>query len=458
MNVQSVNSEYVRMDGKPQQKGKEASDFMDILKKSLEAPKTRKSGVNEGSETQKQKNTGQKEKAEGKGSAQEAPDGRSEDSAVTSGKTGNEAETAGVDKKPEDDGGKTKEPVTDALLMQEAAALVQIPQALLAEPEEILQAEDAASLNQNPTDPVPVLASAMQAAEGIKTDGQIGSAAQGRKLADAQGAVLEDSDQTPAVQAENAAAKAGQAGNAGNQTQEWTAMSGQDPGEPVSYQDMLKARADQMKSMASGNTRSTEEGTPSEKASAVDADDLQKKVNEGVYLPPVRTSAMADRYEAPAVDNSQMTPNTPLAEQLRGGIEQGMARGLNQFTIRLKPEGLGEIVIHMVSAGGKIAMSIGVSNSETQRMLNSEMLNLREALQPLHAEVEEIYQNSQGGLDFMNYQQDLNRQQWSMDQQGTGRFRHGTFVGEETEEASGEVQQMHLYTQQQAMNRLYAYI
>ena len=52
----------------------------------------------------------------------------------------------------------------------------------------------------------------------------------------------------------------------------------------------------------------------------------------------------------------------------------------------------------------------------------------------------------------------MNRQQWSMDQQGTGRFRHGTFVGEETEEASGEVQQMHLYTQQQAMNRLYAYI
>lgn len=458
MNVQSINSECVQSNGKSQPKGKEASDFMDVLKKSLEASQNRKSGVNEGTHIQKAKDAGQKEKAEEKDSSREVSDSGHEDRKTSAGKTGNDTQMSDAEKEPEDDSGKTKGPEADALLMQEAAMLVQIPQAVQEEPGEIPPAEDTVSLSQNLTDPVQVLASAMQAAEGVKTDGRTDSDVQSQKLADVQKDGWTDSGKMPDSGMQSPAVKPGQTGNAGSQTREQAAMQSHDTGQAVSYQDMLKARADLMKSMASGNGRNTEGEIAAETQLTVDADDLQKKVNDGAYLPSARIYGMTDRYEAPVVSNSGMTENTPLAEQLRGGIEQGMAKGLNQFTIRLKPEGLGEIVIHMVSAGGKIAMSIGVSNTETQRMLNSEMLNLREALQPLNAEVEEIYQNSQGGLDFMNYQQDLNGQQWRTDQQGAGRFQHRVLAGEETEEASGEVQQMRLYTQQQAMSRLYAYI
>ena len=137
----------------------------------------------------------------------------------------------------------------------------------------------------------------------------------------------------------------------------------------------------------------------------------------------------ADRPEITAVPNTQ-TEAVPVMQQVKTGLEEGMAKGMNHFTIRLKPEGLGEIVVRMVTEGGRISMRIGVSNEDTQRLINSELLQLKEALQPLNAQVQEVYHSGFGGMDFSGYQQDMYRQQHQMT---GGILRHfgGTAAGEE---------------------------
>lgn len=153
-------------------------------------------------------------------------------------------------------------------------------------------------------------------------------------------------------------------------------------------------------------------GTPEDKAAGetkeqVSLEELQKKAEKNVFLPFERLvgARLSGSAGTQAAGNTAVTDVAPLPEQIRSGIEQGLEKQLSQFTIRLKPEGMGEILVHMASTGGKISLSIGVSNLETQKILSGEMMHLKETLAPLNAEVQEIYHNSQGGMDMMSHEQ-----------------------------------------------------
>ena len=80
----------------------------------------------------------------------------------------------------------------------------------------------------------------------------------------------------------------------------------------------------------------------------------------------------------------------------------------------------------MASAGGRTSVSIGVANPETEKLVNSQMMSLKEMLEPLHAEVEEVYHNSQGGMDFAGFGQELYQNQG---QQARGHYRRGVNQG-----------------------------
>lgn len=175
----------------------------------------------------------------------------------------------------------------------------------------------------------------------------------------------------------------------------------------------------------------------SQNQETVSLEDLQKKAEQNAFLPFERMvgAKLSGGSMTQVVSNQGVTDATPLPDQLRAGIEQGVEKNLNQFTIRLKPEGLGEILVHMTSTGGKVSLSIGVSNLDTQKLLSSEMMHLKETLQPLHAEVQEIYHNSQGGMDMMSYEQGFFRNQQNHTP-GTGHRRlTGGRISEEEEEA-----------------------
>lgn len=196
-----------------------------------------------------------------------------------------------------------------------------------------------------------------------------------------------------------------------------------------------------------------------ESQTSISLEDLQKKAQQNGILPFERMigAKLSGGSAVQTAGGRNITDATPLPEQLKAGIEQGLSKQLSQFTIRLKPEGLGEILVQMTSSGGKIALSIGVSNHETQKLLSAEMMHLKETLEPLHAEVQEIYHNSQGGMEMMSYEQGFFQNQ-QRDTAGTSRGRAARTSGVEDEALTGNLEAEGITDSRMGYGRLSAYI
>lgn len=184
-------------------------------------------------------------------------------------------------------------------------------------------------------------------------------------------------------------------------------------------------------------------------------EDLQQRVDSGAFMDTGRiiSKNLYGNTGIQKLMDNQLNSSS-LLNQVKTGIEKGLKDELQQFTIKLKPDGMGEILVRMVSTGGKVAMSIGVSNIETQKLLNSEMLNLKEMLQPFNAEVREVYHNNSGGMDMMNYQQSFYEQQQG---QMSGKSHHGgrSRFGESAEtvaESDGIAEPVENYIQAGGLN------
>lgn len=179
--------------------------------------------------------------------------------------------------------------------------------------------------------------------------------------------------------------------------------------------ETLKGQAEVLKSMAPKKVSGSGKEESIEKISAkpVDVDKVQEQVDSKAFFNQGEAALrnLTGSYRTPYVDTKDVKESMPVPEQLTRGISQGISKELQMFSIRLKPEGMGEVIVHLASAGGRIAMSIGVTNTETQKMLSSEMANLKEMLRPLNAEVKEIYQSEPDGFDMMTYQQNFYQQQ-----------------------------------------------
>ena len=129
--------------------------------------------------------------------------------------------------------------------------------------------------------------------------------------------------------------------------------TGRDEG---TFSDLLKDQSDQMKAMGAGKRVQTEDETDGDEALDNQMLEELKKNSDGkgvTYLDKISASRQGGFRGVPAVDKTASDIHTPVAEQLKAGVEQGMKRELSEFTIKLKPEGLGEIIVHMASANGR---------------------------------------------------------------------------------------------------------
>lgn len=115
----------------------------------------------------------------------------------------------------------------------------------------------------------------------------------------------------------------------------------------------------------------------------VDVEKLQSEVNSGKFYT-VNTPPEADK-----LPEGPVTP-TEVAQQVKEGIIQELGSGKDEFVVKLKPEGLGEITVRLVQDGDRIALSISASNSHVARLLGSELEQLREALRPYNTVVQEV--------------------------------------------------------------------
>ena len=103
--------------------------------------------------------------------------------------------------------------------------------------------------------------------------------------------------------------------------------------------------------------------------------------------------------------------------QVKTGLKAGADRGENEFTIKLKPEGLGEITVRMLEVAGKITLSITTANAQTQKLLNAELTALRDAVRPYNVEVQQVESQNTQHFDlgqqresFLHQQQQSNHQ------------------------------------------------
>ncbi len=107
-------------------------------------------------------------------------------------------------------------------------------------------------------------------------------------------------------------------------------------------------------------------------------------------------------------------------EQVYKGISENLERGRSEFTVRLRPEGLGEILVKLVSdEGGKAVLTLVASSEKTAELLNKDLASLQTSLNQHNVEIEnnsvktaETVMNAQTAFDQYNErQQDEARQQ-----------------------------------------------
>lgn len=102
-----------------------------------------------------------------------------------------------------------------------------------------------------------------------------------------------------------------------------------------------------------------------------------------------------------AVDSKQFVPETvaaqkpaadirEIASQLKTGILENVRQGKNEFVVRLKPEGLGEITVKFSESKNEIALRIVTSSASVGKMIAEDVAVLQNALRPLRAQVQEI--------------------------------------------------------------------
>ncbi len=79
-----------------------------------------------------------------------------------------------------------------------------------------------------------------------------------------------------------------------------------------------------------------------------------------------------------------------LLSQIKSTSSKILVSGKQEFVIKLKPEGLGEITVRISENGGKLALSMVTSSLEVEKLLNSQLGTLRDALRPYHTEINSI--------------------------------------------------------------------
>lgn len=113
----------------------------------------------------------------------------------------------------------------------------------------------------------------------------------------------------------------------------------------------------------------------------LDIESLQADVNARRFMP---AEALSQKQSLPIPDAQE------IAKQLKTGILENLAKGKNEFLVRLKPEGLGEILVKLSETKDKVSLSIFTNDSQTARLISGEVASLQSALRPLNAEVQEI--------------------------------------------------------------------
>lgn len=139
----------------------------------------------------------------------------------------------------------------------------------------------------------------------------------------------------------------------------------------------------------------------------IDFEDLQKKVDSGAFFSPFANAANTG-VTAASDEVHKPLSTQDIFNQIKTSVTQHTQEGASDFTIKLNPEGLGEITVKLLEDGGKVTLSLAASNANVQRLLSSELNNLRDIMRPYNVEVAQVVQTNEA--QNMNMQQQFSQQ------------------------------------------------
>ncbi|MCM1226930.1 MAG: flagellar hook-length control protein FliK [Clostridium sp.] len=112
-------------------------------------------------------------------------------------------------------------------------------------------------------------------------------------------------------------------------------------------------------------------------------------------------------------------------KQLLKGVQENLQKGNKEFTVKLRPEGLGEIIVKLVkSEGGKMFMSMAASSAKTAQLLNSNLSTLQSSLSQHNVEILNTNDMTQTVMPMNPAFEQYYGQQNDAYQQQNQQFRH----------------------------------
>lgn len=156
----------------------------------------------------------------------------------------------------------------------------------------------------------------------------------------------------------------------------------------------------------------------------IDVDELQKKVDAGEYLAQTQLQRQPVQTEQINTEQYSLPENVEpkdVFSQIKTAADTHAAQNDSDFVIKLRPEGLGEITVKLVSQDGRTTLSLSASDANVQKLLGGEINTLREIMRPYNVEVAQVEQSN--SAVYADLQQQLQQQQSSQQQSGNQHSR-----------------------------------
>lgn len=151
----------------------------------------------------------------------------------------------------------------------------------------------------------------------------------------------------------------------------------------------------------------------SEDDAVLDMDALQAQMN-------VRSSSLNQQMKLGQLTAAaqETEAEEPVAKQVTQQMQLNLEKGNTEFTIRLRPENLGEITVKLVQKDGAMTLLLAADSENTKKLLNTNLEALREAVRPMQVEVREaVVQTQQADGENMSHQMDMSNGQFFNQQQ-----------------------------------------
>ncbi len=153
-------------------------------------------------------------------------------------------------------------------------------------------------------------------------------------------------------------------------------------------------------------------------AQEMSADAQQNAAGAASSLPQVQTHKSIADYEL-----NEGAPE--IKDQIQKSLAANLAKGANEFTLKLKPDSLGEITVRLVEKDGGMTLRIITENAQTAKRINSELASLEAAVKPMNVEVHEAVTNSEASQTAGYSQQSFAQGQFTNEQGHPGHPNTG---------------------------------